>query len=160
MSFILLTSIAICLFAVGGALYMMWRLKDWRIVFLAAMTALIAILQVFDLLQGPRTWTISFPGPGSDLPWLILSVMVWLAMFFLERLIRARQQADEELKKTQARMLDAIESISEGFSLYDADDRLVLCNSRYRDLLYPGIADVVIPGTPFETVIHKAAERG
>ncbi|MFQ5571626.1 MAG: PAS-domain containing protein, partial [Acidiferrobacterales bacterium] len=160
MSFILLASITICFFAFGGALYVVWRLKDWRIAFLAAMTALMAIRQVADLLEGPLTWTISFPGPGHDLPWLILSIMVWLAVFFLERLIRARQRADEELKRAQTRMLDAIESISEGFSLYDADDRLVLCNSRYRDLLYPGIADVVTPGTPFETIIRKAAERG
>jgi signal transduction histidine kinase/CheY-like chemotaxis protein len=160
MSFILLAAITMCLFAFGGSLYVVWQLKDWRIAFLAAMTALIAIRQVFDLLEAPLTWTIAFPGLGSDLPWLFLSIMVWLAVFFLERLIRARQRADEELKRAQTRMLDAIESISEGFSLYDMDDRLVLCNTRYRDLLYPGIADVVTPGTPFETICRKAAERG
>ena len=160
MSFILLASITISSSAFGGALYVMWRLKDWRLAFLAAMTALIAIRQVVDLLMAPLSWEISFPGPGSDLPWLILSIMVWLAMFFLERLIRARQRADEELKKSQTRMIDAIESISDGFSLYDSDDRLVLCNSRYSDLLYPGIADVVKPGTPFEAVCRRAAERG
>ena len=35
-----------------------------------------------------------------------------------------------------------------------------MCNSRYRDLLYPGMADVLTPGTPFSTIIRRAAERG
>ncbi len=30
MSFILLTSITICLFATGGSLYLLWRLGDWH----------------------------------------------------------------------------------------------------------------------------------
>jgi adenylate cyclase len=65
-----------------------------------------------------------------------------------------------DIAVARQRLIDAIESISEGFALYDADDRLVLCNSRYRDLLYPGIADAMKPGTPFETIIRRAAERG
>jgi PAS domain S-box-containing protein len=56
--------------------------------------------------------------------------------------------------------MDAIESISECFSLFDADDRLVLCNERYIDLLYSEIEDVVVPGVSFETIIRTAAERG
>ena len=31
----------------------------------------------------------------------------------------------------------AIEAISEGFSFYDADDRLVVCNTHYRELFVP-----------------------
>ena len=41
-----------------------------------------------------------------------------------------------------------IESISEGFVLYDPQDRLVLSNSKFREL-YPKIADVVVPGITF-----------
>ena len=42
--------------------------------------------------------------------------------------------------------MDAIECISEGFALYDADDRLVLCNSRYREILYPDLREANGPG--------------
>ena len=45
MSFILLTSITICLFATGGSLYLLWRLGDWHLAFLAAMTALVGTEQ-------------------------------------------------------------------------------------------------------------------
>jgi class 3 adenylate cyclase/PAS domain-containing protein len=65
--------------------------------------------------------------------------------------------ADNEARR---RLSDAIESISEGFSLYDADDQLVVSNSTYRKLLYSGIEDVVVPGASFETIIREAAERG
>jgi adenylate cyclase len=66
----------------------------------------------------------------------------------------------EALGPSERRLIEALESISEGFSLYDADDRLVLCNRRYRELLYPGIEDTVVSGTPFEQIIRGAAKRG
>ncbi len=63
-------------------------------------------------------------------------------------------------RESEQRLIDAIESISECFSLFDADDRLVLCNRNYLDLLYSGLEDVVVPGASFETIIRTAAERG
>ena len=68
--------------------------------------------------------------------------------------------ARDEAMRAQIQLSEAIESISEGFSLYDPDDQLVVCNSRYRDIMYPGLESVLEPGTPFETIIRKAAEQG
>ncbi len=65
-----------------------------------------------------------------------------------------------EINEARTQLTNAIESISEGFSLYDADDNLVVCNSRYRTLLYPDISDVVQQGVAFESIIRAAAERG
>ncbi len=159
MSFILLTSITICLFGFGGALYMLWRLKDWRIAFLAAMTALIAIRQVFDLLQAPLTWTISFPGPGSDLPWLILSIMVWLAVFFLERLIRARQRAEAEIAHKSTILGATMENMGQGISMFDADLKLMVHNKKYLELLdIP--ANRFKPGDNLEDMFRYNVERG
>src|SRR5215831_13538949 len=56
--------------------------------------------------------------------------------------VTRRKNAEAASRRSEQRLTDAIESISEGFSLYDADDRLVICNSAYRQLLYPGL------GTP------------
>src|SRR5215207_7270373 len=61
--------------------------------------------------------------------------------------------------EARQRLVDAIESISEGFALYDAEDRLVLCNRPYREVLYPGLADPIVPGAPFERLIRDAAQR-
>ncbi|MCH9049943.1 MAG: SpoIIE family protein phosphatase [Proteobacteria bacterium] len=107
MSFILLTSITIGLFAFGGALYLMWRQRDWRIAFLAAMAAVVILRETAALLGAPLTWTISFPGPNQDLPGLIVSIMVWVSVFFLERMIRERRQAEEGLKRAQEELHEA-----------------------------------------------------
>jgi adenylate cyclase len=56
-------------------------------------------------------------------------------------------------------LTEAIEAISEGFSLYDADDKLVVCNTHYREL-FASHADVMVPGTSFETILRTATERG
>jgi signal transduction histidine kinase/CheY-like chemotaxis protein/HAMP domain-containing protein len=65
----------------------------------------------------------------------------------------------KEIREARTRLTDAIESISEGFSLYDADDKLIVCNSRYRDL-FASHADVMEPGTSFETIVRTAVDRG
>ena len=79
---------------------------------------------------------------------------------FRDTAVEVEENNLREIAQARQRLLDAIESISEGFALYDADDRLVLCNARYRELLHPGIEDLMEPGTPFETIIRRAAERG
>jgi len=67
---------------------------------------------------------------------------------------------DEAVRRSQQRLTGAIQSISDGFSLYDADDRLVLANDRYREMLYPGIEDAVRPGQKFEAIIRTAVAHG
>ncbi|MDP2573450.1 ATP-binding protein [Vibrio penaeicida] len=44
------------------------------------------------------------------------------------------KQARNAASQAQNQLLDAIESITEGFVLYDERDKLVLCNARYREL--------------------------
>lgn len=54
---------------------------------------------------------------------------------------------------------DAIESISDGFALYDNQDRLVFCNRRYREI-YATSADLLVPGRTFADILRIGAERG
>ena len=74
---------------------------------------------------------------------------------FEQRLAALEVGREEARRQGQTLLMDAIESISEGFSFYDSEDRLVVSNSRYRDLLYADAEDAVEPGTPFETIIRK-----
>jgi adenylate cyclase len=73
--------------------------------------------------------------------------------------ITERKRAEEAAAAARDRLTDAIESITEGFSLYDSEDRLIVCNSAYGELLYPGLG-VPTPGTPFQTLVRNAAEQG
>jgi signal transduction histidine kinase len=99
---------------------------------------------------------VSLPAVGDD----EIGRMAGALTVFRDTAVEVEEKNLREIAQARQRLVDAIESISEGFALYDADDRLVLCNKRYRELLYPGIADVMEPGTPFETIIRRAAERG
>jgi len=66
--------------------------------------------------------------------------------------------AMEEAQTAKGRLSEAIESTSEGFVLWDAEDRLLLCNSKYREL-WPGAADDLRPGVPFEQIIRRAVDE-
>jgi PAS domain S-box-containing protein len=55
-------------------------------------------------------------------------------------------------------LIEAIESSSEGFALFDADDRLVLSNDHFRDF-HPGLETVIGPGATFQAIARAAAER-
>ncbi len=68
--------------------------------------------------------------------------------------------ATDESTRTRAQLTAAIENISEGFSLYDDDDQLVICNTRYQELLYPDLDTSFEPGTKYETIIRGAVDRG
>ncbi len=57
--------------------------------------------------------------------------------------------------KQNEQLHDAIEAISEAFVLWDADNRLVMCNEKYKQFYNLGNA-VVSPGTPYEKVIAEA----
>ena len=59
----------------------------------------------------------------------------------------------------EARLLHAVDSVPLGIVLYDADDKLVLCNEKYREMRTE-ITDLIVPGANFEEVIRIAAERG
>ena len=65
----------------------------------------------------------------------------------------------ERARRAEARLMDVVECIPEGFVLFDPDDRLVLCNRRFREL-FATIADLLEPGARFEALVRANAERG
>lgn len=69
--------------------------------------------------------------------------------------ITEQRRAQKALQKTEQRLLDAVESINEGFVLWDADDRLVLCNSRFADL-FAEIAPLFREGVSFAEVVRES----
>lgn len=74
------------------------------------------------------------------------------------RELSSAQHADEDLH-TLRQIREGVDSIAEGFALYDAEDRLVYCNPRYRQI-YADSADLMVPGRTFAEIIRMGAERG
>jgi signal transduction histidine kinase/CheY-like chemotaxis protein len=80
--------------------------------------------------------------------------------------VAERKRAEKAVRKSNARteqargrLLDAIEAISEGFALFGADDRLVICNSNYRDM-YIGADVDVVEGVPYQDILRSAVRAG
>jgi adenylate cyclase len=75
------------------------------------------------------------------------------------RLEQERRRAEAEARRAETQLGEAIETISEGFALYDADDRLVVCNSRFKEM-YAGIAVEIRRGTQYEAILRAVAVAG
>ena len=69
--------------------------------------------------------------------------------------ILAKQQA----AIAEQRLIDAVESLPIGFSHFDNDDRLSLCNTAYKKL-FPEIACQMVPGVRFADHARAMAEAG
>src|SRR5690606_10688832 len=70
--------------------------------------------------------------------------------------VTAEVQAEMQAAEAQGRLTDAIENISAGFLLCDAQDRLVACNSRYREWFFPGSEETLRPGMTFGEILRHA----
>jgi class 3 adenylate cyclase/HAMP domain-containing protein len=99
----------------------------------------------------------ALPAPGGNDE---ISRMAEALIVFRDNAVELEESNLREIEAARQRLVDAIENSSEGFAFYDPEDRLVICNSRYKELLYPG-ADVRIePGMAFESIVRSAAEAG
>jgi adenylate cyclase len=79
---------------------------------------------------------------------------------FRDTAIEVQRSNETEIRAGRQRLAVAIESISEAFSLYDSEDRLVICNSKYRTILHPEGEAEISPGVTFESIVRQAAEHG
>ncbi|PWK65845.1 ATP-binding protein [Aminobacter sp. AP02] len=66
--------------------------------------------------------------------------------------------AQDQARQASERLADGIESLAEGFALYDKDDRLVLANSQYRKM-HSVSADALVPGVNWFDFLRVAAQR-
>ncbi|SFQ02724.1 hypothetical protein SAMN05421853_101343 [Roseivivax halotolerans] len=57
------------------------------------------------------------------------------------------------------RMWSAVQELPDGFVLFDADDRLVMCNEKYRQL-YSKSAPAIVPGATFEDILRYGLKHG
>jgi two-component system cell cycle sensor histidine kinase PleC len=87
------------------------------------------------------------PGLSKDTPHLVGIVFD----------ISQQKQTDKLNADAELRLRDAIENISEAFVLWDPDNKLVMCNSKYQQF-HTLPAAVCVPGTPYETVTAAAKE--
>jgi adenylate cyclase len=101
------------------------------------------------------------PAGGSDEIGAMAGALGMLRESLIERarLEQERQRAEAAARQAQEQLSEAIEAVSEGFALYDAADRLVICNSRYREM-HAGLEIDVAPGVTYDAITGAAARAG
>ncbi|MFN4058458.1 MAG: PAS domain S-box protein [Roseinatronobacter sp.] len=68
------------------------------------------------------------------------------------------EQRKQEAEAAQARLVAALEALVDGFSIYDAEGRLVLCNQPYRDH-FPVSGKLIQPGMTYEQIMRLRLEH-
>lgn len=89
---------------------------------------------------------------GACLVILLLAGLVSFGIYHQGRLAA-------ESRRSQAMLEDAVEAMSDGFVMWDAEDRLVTCNATYRDL-YRLSAPFIVEGARFADVMRGGALAG
>jgi diguanylate cyclase (GGDEF)-like protein/PAS domain S-box-containing protein len=90
-----------------------------------------------------------------------LSVLAIAALLFVvvRKLSQQHRASRKQLSLEKQRLDTAVNNMTQGLLLFDAKQRLVICNKRYLDM-YGLSADVVKPGCSFREVIIHRKETG
>ena len=97
--------------------------------------------------------SVPIPSPGPD----EIGAMARTLALFRDSL-KERDRFAAEAERQRKTVAAAIATISEGFVLYDSDDRIVLFNEQFREI-YPGLADIIKQGTTFGEVLEAVISR-
>lgn len=104
-------------------------------------------------IEGQKYWyeiSVGTAGAGKSQPQRLVA---------LARDITARVEAQEARQETEELLRAAIEAIDEAFAIFDAEDRLVMYNPKYREI-YKESEDLLVPGAFFEDILRQGAARG
>ena len=88
-----------------------------------------------------------------------IQLSVAFLIFLLVRQIRRSARYRDDSERARRTLTEALETMNEGFVVFDPDERLVLCNRAYRNL-FPKIAEDAVPGTTFEALARRVAVAG
>jgi adenylate cyclase len=116
---------------------------------------LVPLRQVVSSMDGITAGDLNtlIPPASSD----EIGVMAKTLRLFRESIAERAKLADESDR--QRRLIEtALRTISDGFVLYGPDDRLVMCNRKFRDL-YPDVADLIVPGIAFRDILRVSIDR-
>ena len=111
------------------------------------------VVAAMDGITAGNLQTAIPAGTGGE-----IGTMANTLRLFRESIVERERLAEET--ESQRRMIaTALETISDGFVLYNSQDRLVMCNNKFREL-YPKVDDVLVPGTPFPAILRAVVDRG
>ena len=71
---------------------------------------------------------------------------------------RDLEAANEAADQARAQLVNAVNALPDGFVIFDAEERLVLCNDRYRDF-FAEAGPMLTPGASIEQIFSHVAQQ-
>lgn len=152
MSLILIVSILIRLVALAWSLVLLRRLRDWRMGFLTAMLALMALRQTLSLLTESESWSLSVTGQLTELPGLLVSIAALLAVVFLGNILAERERAEESIRQ----YAEIVSHMQIGLFVYHLEE---IDDDRTLRLILANPAAARLTGVPAEQVLNRTIDE-
>ncbi len=108
----------------------------------------------WEMAAIPRGGWAPYP-PGAALTLVgLLAALAWVlcGLWWVARVLDAR-------RRMQAYLTSAIRALPDGFVMFDAEGRLLLCNEKYQQM-HQDAGALVRPGTPYEKIIQAGLQKG
>ncbi len=99
---------------------------------------------------------VALPAAGGD----EIGQMAQALRVFRDTAVEVRAVNLREVQEARRRLDDALESINEGFCLYDREERLVVANGRYREIMLGDRHASPGPGADLSAILRRAALSG
>ena len=125
--------------------------RDWRLVALSGCVCFPASFALFHYVVALGAWVAA--APELLVSALCAGLTTVLAMLIAGILITRRMQVDNR------RMRVAINNMSQGLCMFDGNERLVVCNQRYREM-YKLSADIAKPGCTLVSLLEYRTANG
>jgi diguanylate cyclase (GGDEF)-like protein/PAS domain S-box-containing protein len=103
--------------------------------------------------DGFSGWLSTLKAPLRDASGRIIGLLTH------NRDISDRKRLEAEHAVSEQRLADALADMADALVMFDAEDRLVLCNDRYREF-FPKTAHLRVPGTPFREILRASVASG
>ncbi|MGQ0554429.1 MAG: anti-sigma factor antagonist [Nitrospiraceae bacterium] len=157
-----LSTVGIVALSIIGIVIGSWNIthRNWRVTEKAsAMGIALSASHFIGMIPtyGMSGFTTSAPPPGIEVDLLaVVAVSLSTLLAIIDRQVTATSSLARD---SHARLIEAIESVPQWFALFDVDDRLVICNRKYREVM-SGLGPEVQAGDSFESIVRRTAERG
>jgi diguanylate cyclase (GGDEF)-like protein/PAS domain S-box-containing protein len=112
----------------------------------------LTVEQKFVRADGQDAWLSTLKAPLKNAGGAVVGVITH------NREITAQKQLELRLAETRRHLADALACMADGLAMFDADDTLLFCNTRYQTL-FPLTADVRIPGAKLQEILTASFHR-
>ena len=132
MDVILISSILIRFVAMAWSIYLIRKLRDWRMGFLTLMVTLMAMRQIFTVANSFDGWYLSIPSHSDEIPGLIVSILSLVIVIAFERIIedqKTREKSLHDKSKLLELYKDYFEVATSGLFVFDNEVKLINVNN-------------------------------